>query len=84
MQDSCSDNTMSSTCTRPSCRSQEFILILGFVGAVVMMLFVFMVPSGDNVVLVVNNLGGTSVLELNVVTRAAINYLGMYTFMQFK
>ena len=49
-----------------------------------MMLFVFMVPSGDNVVLVVNNLGGTSVLELNVVTRAAINYLGMYTFMQFK
>lgn len=31
--------------------------------------------QGDSVALVVNNLGGTSVLELNIVTRAAINYL---------
>lgn len=31
--------------------------------------------SGDSVALVVNNLGGTSVLELNIVARAAINYL---------
>ncbi|XP_068682857.1 triokinase/FMN cyclase-like isoform X3 [Montipora foliosa] len=30
---------------------------------------------GDNVALVVNNLGGTSLLELNIVTRATINYL---------
>lgn len=31
--------------------------------------------QGDRVALVVNNLGGTSVLELNIVTRAAITYL---------
>ena len=31
--------------------------------------------TGDSVALVVNNLGGTSVLELNIVTRAAINHL---------
>ena len=31
--------------------------------------------TGDSVALVVNNLGGTSVLELNIVIRAAINYL---------
>lgn len=31
--------------------------------------------KGDRVALVVNNLGGTSVLELNIVARAAITYL---------
>lgn len=31
--------------------------------------------AGDSVAVVVNNLGGTSVLELNIVARAAINYL---------
>ncbi len=31
--------------------------------------------TGESVALVVNNLGGTSVLELNIVARAAITYL---------
>ena len=32
--------------------------------------------SGDNVALMVNNLGGTSYLELNIIARAAVDYLG--------
>lgn len=36
--------------------------------------------TGDSVALVVNNLGGTSVLELNIVSRAAINYSKSLSF----
>ena len=32
--------------------------------------------AGDSVALMVNNLGGTSVLELNIVANEAVNYLG--------
>ena len=34
--------------------------------------------AGMEVVLVVNNLGGTSNLELSIMTNAAIRYLGMH------
>uniref|UniRef100_A0A8C4Q079 Triokinase/FMN cyclase n=1 Tax=Eptatretus burgeri TaxID=7764 RepID=A0A8C4Q079_EPTBU len=33
------------------------------------------VGAGDNVALMVNNLGGTSYLELNIIARAAVDYL---------
>ena len=38
----------------------------------------FNLASGDQVALMVNNLGGTSVLELNIVAREAIQQLGEY------
>ena len=38
----------------------------------------FKFASGDRVALMVNNLGGTSVLELNIVAREAIQQLGNY------
>ena len=38
----------------------------------------FNLANGDRVALMVNNLGGTSVLELNIVAREAIQQLGEY------
>lgn len=32
--------------------------------------------AGDSVAVMINNLGGTSVLELNIVAKEAIAYLG--------
>ena len=34
--------------------------------------------AGDRVALMINNLGGLSVLELNIVAKEAIEYLGNY------
>ena len=40
-------------------------------------LFSYMhIYAGDSVALMVNNLGGTSVLELNILANEAVNYLG--------
>ena len=40
------------------------------------------VESGDQVAVVINNLGGTSCLELGIVARSVMKYLGMDDFLQ--
>lgn len=37
----------------------------------------FALPSGAEVALIVNNLGGLSILEMNIVAREAIKQLGI-------
>ena len=36
--------------------------------------------TGDNLALMVNNLGGTSVLELNIVAHEAVQWLGQFEY----